>query len=111
MTAQPLPEITPENEHFWRGGEHGELRLLRCGRCGAWVHPPLPRCPECGDAPLDVIPASGRATVHSISGAFAVVRLDEGPLLLTTVPVGTRVDQRVNVAFERNRDVWLPVFA
>ena len=110
MTARPLPEITPENEHFWRGGEVGELRLLRCGSCGAWVHPPLPRCPDCR-GPLDVENTSGQATVHSVSGHFAIVRLDEGPLLLTRVPVGTRIDQRVAVAFERNRDVWLPVFA
>ena len=25
-----LPAVTPENEHFWRGGAEGELRFLRC---------------------------------------------------------------------------------
>jgi uncharacterized OB-fold protein len=107
---KPLPEVTPENEHFWLGGAADELRLLRCPACGGWVHPPLPRCPDCAGSPLRVEAASGQATVHSVSGTFAVVRLDEGPLLLTNVPAGTRIDQRVGVAFERNHDVWLPVF-
>jgi uncharacterized OB-fold protein len=42
-----LPHITPANEHFWRGGQAGELRFLRCHPCGEYVHPPSPRCPRC----------------------------------------------------------------
>ena len=42
-----LPRVTPANEHFWRGGREGELRFLRCGPCGTFVHPPSPRCPAC----------------------------------------------------------------
>ena len=36
-----LPQLTPENEHFWCGGADGELRLLRCRpgkRVGSALH-------------------------------------------------------------------------
>ena len=42
-----MPAVTVDNEHFWRGGAEGELRFLRCDRCGYWIHPPAPICPEC----------------------------------------------------------------
>jgi uncharacterized OB-fold protein len=113
-TGTRLPEVTPENEHFWRGGAAGELRLLRCPQCAYWVHPPLPRCPEClASVDLAVEAVSGRAVVHSVTGTIAVVRLAEQDdlLLVTTVPEGTAIDDKVTVRFEHHDDVWLPVFA
>lgn len=119
-----LPEVTPENEHFWQGGAEGELRLLRCTSCTMWVHPPLPSCPRCGGV-LEVRAASGAATVHAVTVnhqrwrsdtdepyAVAVVRLDEQDdlLLVTNVPVGTTIDDRVHVRFDSEGDVWLPRF-
>ena len=50
MSERPfrlLPRVTERNRHFWQGGEHGELRFLRCEPCGTWVHPPQPVCPDC----------------------------------------------------------------
>jgi len=35
-----LPQLTPENEHYWKGGARGELCFLRCGDCGTYIHPP-----------------------------------------------------------------------
>jgi len=58
-----LPEVTPENEFFWRGGERNELVLLRCNACRTYVHPPAPICPACLGRALQPEPVSGRGTV------------------------------------------------
>jgi uncharacterized OB-fold protein len=128
-----LPAVTVDNEHFWRGGEHGELRFLRCAGCGYWIHPPAPICPEC--LSRDVAPAavSGRASVLTFTVnhqpwypgldppyVVAVVQLPEqSDLRLTTNVVGCEPDRvdfgmEVQVVFEERPDgeasVWLPFF-
>ncbi|MEZ5141452.1 MAG: Zn-ribbon domain-containing OB-fold protein [Acidimicrobiales bacterium] len=136
QTAKPfrvLPRVTPENEHFWRGGAEGELRFLRCGACGTWIHPPSPVCPAC--RARDVAPAavSGRAVVHTFTVneqpwiptmdppyVIAIVELPEqAGLRLTTNIVGcdpgdVRIGMPVRVAFDHYDDdgyeVWLPMF-
>jgi len=45
-----LPKVTSENEHFWRGGETGELRFLQCSSCGYLVHPPAAGVPPATSA-------------------------------------------------------------
>lgn len=126
-----LPEVTPENEHFWTGGEHGELRILRCQEagCRTWIHPPSPICPTC--LGREVLPeaTSGEAEVHTFTVnhqpwypnldppyLVAIVELPEQEgLRLTTNLVGMAVDeahigQAVRVTFEQYDDVWLPFF-
>lgn len=124
-----LPRVTPENEHFWTGGEAGELRFLRCQDCGWWLHPPSPVCPVCLSRSLVPEAVSGRAVVHTYTVnhqpwypgfdppyLVAIVELPEqGGLRLTTNLVDCPVDQArigmdVEVAFERYDDVWLPLF-
>jgi uncharacterized OB-fold protein len=124
-----LPEITPLNEHFWRGGASGRLLFLKCDRCSWFVHPPVPICPKCTSRELKPTPVSGRATVaactinHQRWGpeeeapyAIAIVELPEQPgLRLTTNVVGcppeqVRVGMQVRVRFEAQGDVWLPLF-
>jgi uncharacterized OB-fold protein len=124
-----LPQITPENEHFWVGGEHGELRFLRCGPCCTWVHPPAPVCPECLGKELSVSAVSGRARVATftinhqpwIPGfeppyVIAIVELEEQPgLRLTTNIVGCEpsavyIDMAVRVVFEKQEGIWIPLF-
>ena len=41
-----LPALEPDPAFFWTSGADGHLRILRCGYCGHWQHPPLPRCPR-----------------------------------------------------------------
>lgn len=131
MTAEfrLLPEVTPETEHFWRGGERGELVFLRCESCRTFVHPPSPVCPECLGRELSPGPVSGRGTVASftvnhqpwnpsvtVPYVIALVEIDEQPSvrLLTNIvdcePGAVRVGMRVRVKFERNEDVYLPLF-
>ncbi len=124
-----LPQVTPENQHFWHGGAEGELRLLRCQPCRTWIHPPSPICPSCLSRELAVEAVSGRARVltYTINHqpwfpgfdppyVIAIVELVEQPgLRLTTNIVGcpvesVRVDLPVRVCFEAHEDVHLPLF-
>ena len=125
-----LPQVTPENEHFWRGGADGELRFLRCGSCGYYVHPPAPLCPECLSRDLAAEAVSGRAVVHTftvnhqawIPGfdppyLVAIVELEEQEgLRLTTnlvkcEPEDVSIGMRVKTLFEDvGDDVYLPLF-
>lgn len=136
QTAKPfrvLPRVTPENEHFWRGGAEGELRFLRCRACGTWIHPPSPVCPSCRGRDVAPEAASGRAVVHTYTVneqpwiptmdppyVVAIVELPEqAGLRLTTNIVGCDPDEvaigmPVRVTFDRYDDdgyeVWLPMF-
>jgi uncharacterized OB-fold protein len=128
-----LPAVTVDNEHFWRGGEHGELRFLRCASCGYWIHPPAPICPECLSREVAPEAVSGRATVLTYTVdhqpwypdldppyVVAIVQLPEqDDLRLTTNIVGCAPDEvdfamAVKVCFEeypdRDGSVWLPFF-
>lgn len=123
-----LPEVTPSNRHFWTGGADGELRFLRCDRCGYLIHPPSPRCPRC--LATDVAPQAvgGHATLHSyavnhqqwVPGSdpyvIGLVAIDEqdGLRLTTNVvecaPADLRIGMALEVTFEQQGDVWLPLF-
>lgn len=128
-----MPALTPDVEFFWRSGEDGILRFLRCAHDGAWIHPPSPRCPECLGADLAPEPVSGRATVVACTVnhqpwypdldppySIAVVAIDEDPKVRLTTnvmgcpPDAVHIGQRVTVAFEAYPDhggnVWLPMF-
>jgi uncharacterized protein len=41
------PQVSPDTAFFWAGTAAGELRIQRCGTCGALRHPPGPMCPRC----------------------------------------------------------------
>jgi uncharacterized OB-fold protein len=124
-----LPRITPDNEHFWRGGADGELRFLRCQDCGYWIHPPAPICPMCLSKDVAPEAVSGRGVLHTFTVnhqpwypdldppyVIAIVALDEQDgLRLTTNIVNAAVDDvaigmRVRVVFEEYDDVYLPMF-
>ena len=40
------PPVSPDTAFFWAGTAAGELRIQRCGECGALRHPPGPMCPR-----------------------------------------------------------------
>jgi uncharacterized OB-fold protein len=124
-----LPKVTPLSEPFWRGGEHDELRFLRCADCGYYVHPPAPRCGACLSKDVAPEAVSGRGAVYTFTWnhqpwvpapdhpyPIAVVALDEQPdlRLMTNLvncdPERVAVGLRVRVVFERHEDVWFPLF-
>lgn len=131
MTDLPFrvqPALDDENRFFWTSGADGVLRFARCGSCGYWLHPPLPRCPQCGGRDVAPQPVSGRGVVfsytvnhHSWDGgtepyAIGLVELEEqAGLRLTTNLVGLAPDDvhiglRVRVTFEQHGIVFFPLF-
>ena len=124
--VQPL--VDDENRFFWTSGEDGVLRFLRCGACGYWLHPPVPRCPECGSRDVSPQPVSGRGQVFSCTVnhqswdggteqyVIALISFPEQEgLRLTTNVVGVAPDDvhigmPVEVTFEHHDPVWFPVF-
>ncbi len=126
---RPLPQLTPANEWFWTSGADGLLRIQGCADCGVLVHPPVPICPSCRSRAREPRVVSGTATVIGFTVnqqqwlpdmfppyVVANVALDEDPKVrLTTNVVGCAPDdvhigQRVQVTFEHQDDVWIPLF-
>ncbi|MCS5636680.1 MAG: OB-fold domain-containing protein [Myxococcota bacterium] len=134
MSEKPfrlLPEVGPDNEHFWHGGAEGELRFLRCQDCQTYVHPPAPLCPDCLSRDLAPEAVSGRARLHTytinhqpwVPGfdppyLVAIVDIEEQDgLRLTTNLVDCEMEDveigmRLKVRFEAREDgIFIPLFA
>lgn len=131
MSLQFLPVPTPETQHFWEGCRAGELRLQRCVSCQNSYFPPRPFCPSCGNRDVEVYTASGRAILWSYvinhlpradfgtePYAIAVVKLDEGPMMMTNIvdcpqtPEALQLDMPLQASFgKRSDDITLPLFA
>lgn len=125
-----LPDYTAESSAFWRGGEHGQLLIHRCAACAGWHHPPQPVCPRCRSWGVAPTPVSGRASVVSFTVnhqpwlpgmkvPFVVAYVEpveaQGVWMMTNIvncaPERVHIGQKVRVLFERNEDVWIPLFA
>lgn len=104
-TTGPIrPEITLDNDDFWRGCREGVLRFPTCNDCGWVVHPPRPVCPACRSRSLLGRVVAGTGTVYSYTVshqamraeleapyALVVVQLTDAPeVRLTTRLLGTR---------------------
>ncbi|MEM9620641.1 MAG: OB-fold domain-containing protein [Pseudomonadota bacterium] len=126
---RPLPQPTPETQHFWDGCRAGELRLQRCGDCAHVYFPPRPFCPACSSRNVSVFAAAGTATLASYvinhrphpawdaPYAIAVVQLTEGPRMATNIvecpqtPEALQLDMPLEVVFApMNEDISLPHF-
>ncbi len=123
-----LPRLEGEAAFFWTSGSEGVLRLLRCNACGFFIHPPGPVCPRCLSRDVAPHQVSGRGHVETftvnqqqwVPGAepyvIAWVSIDEQPdvrlttNLLDVEPEDVRVGLPVEVVFEQNDDVWIPLF-
>ncbi len=128
---KPLPHPTPETQDFWDGAHRGELRLQRCDACSNVYFPPRPFCPACASRSVTAFTASGRGRLHSYvinhrpapgfeheaPYAVAVVELDEGPRVMTSMvdvdqtPDTLVLDMPVEVTFEEATDrISIPKF-
>ena len=124
-----IPDVTPETEHFWRGGARGELVFLRCRSCRTFVHPPSPVCPQCLGRDFAPEAVSGRGTIATftvnhqpwnplvaVPYVIALVEIDEQPdvRLMTNIvgcdPEDVGIGMRVRVTFEEHDDVYIPLF-
>ena len=128
---RPLPEPTPETQHFWDGCRDGKLLLQRCRDTGKPYFPPRPFSPFTGSREVEVFEASGKATLYSYvinhrpargfediaPYAIAVVKLEEGVQMMTNIidcpqtPEALQLDMPLEVVFENVSDtISLPKF-
>lgn len=125
-----LPQVTPENEHYWRGGARGELCFLRCIACAQLVHPPAPSCPECLSRELAPHAVSGRARLATytvnhhpwVPGfpppyVIAIVEIEEQPSLRVTTNLVNCAESEIAIGMplrvvfeERDGGVFIPLF-
>jgi len=127
--ARTLPRLDADNRVFWTSGADGKLRLMRCGDCGTFIHPPRPVCRHCLSDQVAPEAVAGTGVVDSytvnhqkwkpdmeVPFVIARVAIDGAPgVYLTTNIVGCPVDEvdigdKVRVKFEQHADVWLPLF-
>jgi uncharacterized OB-fold protein len=115
------PVISKDTSFFWEGTAANELRIQKCGECGALRHPPGPMCLRCGAEATgyDVVegvgqvfsfvvhhhpPTPGRKTPYVI----ALVELDAGVRMLGEVidvdPASVRIGDRLEVAWQKIDD-------
>lgn len=116
-----LGAADPTTEPFWQACAERRLVLQRCNACGTFQHYPRPFCLTCQSDDTAWAPASGAGTVYSVATMrlpvvddlpppyqIALVDLDEGPRLLTTIDgEAARIGDRVAVAW-RERAGGLP---
>lgn len=126
--SRPLPESDCSAAPYWEGARQGQLLVQRCSGCGHHQHYARPFCVSCRGRDLAMVPSQGRGVLHSFTVVqrapfddlpapyiVALVRLDEGPTLLSHLvgcdPAQARCDMPVQVDFQPLRDgVMLPVF-
>ena len=126
---RPLPQPTPETQHYWDGVKAGELRLQRCGDCDHVYFPARPFCPACSSRDVNWFTASGKGTLfsyvinHRAPKGFeapyiiAVVQLEEGPRMMSNLvdcaqtPDELEIDMPLEVTFIKATDeISIPQF-
>ena len=121
---KPYPSIDHDNEAFWDGLKAHKLLLWRCKTCKAWYWPKC-YCQNHDNEPFAANmgwePSSGRGKVFAfnrhhmafhpgfkdeIPYTYALIELDEGPLISTTL-IGDKlpkdiydVGQTVEIVYE-----------
>ena len=119
MLARPLPDPDAFARTYWDHARRHELRLPVCDDCGQARAYDTPSCPRCGSDGFHWKRMSGRGNVWSycifhktfVKGLesqlpynAAVVKLDEGPLLVSSIVVadnnGIRIGMAVQATFE-----------
>ena len=124
---KPLPQIDALTRGFWEHARAGKLAVQVCDACGDKHFPASPVCPNCLRDKQQWRPASGRGTLESwvefhraywpgfqgdLPYRVALVRLAEGPLMLTNM-VGDmpKIGDAVQAVFDKvTDDVTLPQF-
>lgn len=129
--GEPIrPMVSRDTEFFWAGTALGELRIQKCGGCGALRHPPGPMCPSCRETKPEYVVASGDGEVYSyvvhhhppvpgraLPFVVALVELTEGVRMLAELegipPSEVHIGLPVRAGFRRVDDeltmpVWRP---
>jgi uncharacterized OB-fold protein len=93
-----IPDPAPEWSEWWEATRNRRFLLQQCTRCATSQHYPRAICTSCGSTDLRWRDASGKGTIYSYSVVHrappsapptpyvvALVRLAEGPTILTNV--------------------------
>jgi uncharacterized OB-fold protein len=126
---RPLPMLTEANRFFWTSGADGNLRFLRCSACSNYLHPPVPVCDKCLSMEQEIVVVSGRATLAAVTVnhqmwiptieppyVVGIVEIEEQPSVRLTTNIihcaqaDLRIGMALEVEFEENEDVFLPMF-
>jgi uncharacterized OB-fold protein len=114
---RPIAAADHGSQEWWDATREGRFLVQRCAACGHRQHYPRNVCTACGKTDLTFDEASGRGTVYSHTTvrrgphpAFtppyvvALVRLAEGPVVLTNIvdvePDEVRCDMPVRLVWE-----------
>lgn len=116
---KPLPQATEISAPFWAGLKAHQVRLQQCDDCHHWIFFPRAHCPSCASRRLSWREVSGEGVLYTYTVArvptlpeftdempqlLAVVQLDEGPHINTTLvgvaPDAVRVGERVRPVFD-----------
>src|ERR1017187_7847882 len=127
--VRPLPQPTLASAGFWTAGSDGVLRMARCADCGAYTHPPLPRCRSCRSSHVAMAPVSGRGVVAGFTVnhqqwladfpppyvvAIVAIEEDDGARLTTNIvhcePDEVHIGMPVRVVFEQSDDIHFALF-
>jgi uncharacterized OB-fold protein len=110
---KPLPNIDKDNEEFFEGLKQHKFLVWRCKTCGASYWPKA-YCINHENEPfaanMEWVESSGRGKIfafnHELPYVYALIELDEGPLVSSTL-VGNKlpkdvydVGQKVEVVYE-----------
>ncbi len=118
------PTRNRDTQFFWEGTKAGELRIQKCGACGALRHPPGPTCPHCLEFDRTHVVSTGLGTVfshvvhhhppipgHELPIRLALVDLDDGVRMVATTPDEVEIGDRVRVDFRTIDDeLALPIW-
>ncbi len=123
-----LPALEVQSAFFWTSGSTGALQIARCTACEHYVHPPLPRCLKCQSVTAPhAVSGLGKVKTFTVNiqqwapgmevpFVFAAVELaEQRELYVLTNIVDCEVaavysDMDVEVKFEQQEDVYLPMF-
>jgi uncharacterized protein len=123
----PVPDAF--TEPWWAACRERRLLVRSCHACGRFHFPPRPACPYCWSDDVDWHETAGTGTIYTFSVVrendlqpfasalpyvAAVVELDEGPRLMTTI-IDTRsssiaVGASVAVVFVDRAEWTFPAF-
>ena len=120
---RPLPVPDPYTRPFWDGTRRHQLLLQRCRNCAKFRWTPQYLCPHCLSEAYEWEGTSGKGRLYSytiihrppdpevfseLPFILAVVKLDEGPYMLTNImgsaPEDLKVEMPVEVQFEDATD-------
>ncbi len=126
-----LPDPTPETAPYWEGAKAHQLRIQYCTQCQKHFFYPRIFCPTCLSDAVEWRAVSGKGVLvtyvlsarpapgfeNELPYAVAIVRLDEGPHLMTNIvgveltPEKLPAGMAVEVMFEDVDDrITLPKF-